>query len=457
MNKSICLFAFIICVFICPAVVHSKNIFENKFINTFILYYGGADKLDKKNVRKISNFDLIGIDRFRFHNVNGNTWRSIKKINKRSIIMLYQAGPVVLDNSDGKKIYYLNNIGRFDNPRNHPMGALNSENRDWFLENGVGSILTMNNNSSEKVLDFGEKGFRRYWVDATVNDIIDRPWKADGIKIDNCSTYRMPRKKSLDQDKAVKYPDAPSWDTALNGFVATVSREIRKHNQLVMVNRTGAGTTSGEKAWMELDSRDDAPDIVMDEGVFAVSWGKGSVFFYPAEIWLRQIEIPKKIRNSSVAYLSHTDLKPGETGNDSNGNPVSFNQIFLYSLGSYLLSKSDDPPTLFSFDFNRKEGDYKRNSWLDVYGELDLGRALGNVVKVTGRGADVYAREFEKGYVYVNPTYHQAEDIVLPEKPVSVMNIGISGVLGVGATLSEPTFSIPSHHAFFLKKRMISN
>jgi len=431
---------------------YSENIFSSRFINTFLIYYGGGDKFTHEDMEKLARYDLIAVDRFRYKNIRGNTWEALKIINPDLKIMLYQAGPVVLDHTGKTKQYYLNNLGRYDNPRNHPMGALNTK-PDWFLKNPLGDILNMNNNPHAKVLDFGNQQVRKYWIDATVEDIIDKPWVADGIKIDNCSTFQLHPVERLMFKQSVKYPDSDEWDKALNGFVATVTRGLHDRNQLVMVNRTNVRLASGEKAWLEMDAMNDVPDVIMEEGAFAVSWGGGDVQFYSFDEWKRQMEAPGKIKNSSVALLSHTDLGPGEHGKDSDGRPVSFDQILSYSLGSYLLAKNKDGyTTLFSFDYARKNGDYKRISWVDLYATLDLGEALSPSRVVSENHSRVYIREFQKGYVYVNPGDNTQSNIPVPDARSGMMQLDIQNSVVVYSRFTENQITLKPHHALILRK-----
>lgn len=444
--------AIILLQFTCVSKCYAGNIFPEKFVNTFLIYYGGGDKFSANDVEKLAQYDLIAVDRFRYKNVRGNTWKALKNVNPDLKIMLYQAGPIVLDHTGKTKQYYLNNLGRYDNSRDHPMGELSTK-ADWFLKNPLGNTLIMNNNHHSKLLDFGNKQVHKYWFDATVEDILTKPWKADGIKIDNCSTFQMHPVERLMLKQSVKYPDSRQWDKALNSFVASVTKSLHQKNQLVMVNRTNVRLKSGGIAWLELDEMDDAPDIIMEEGAFAVSWGGGDVQFYSHDEWKRQIEAPGKIHNSSVALLSHTDLRPGKKGKDSDGNPVTFDQILSYSLGSYLLAKNQSGrTTLFSFDYGRKNGDYKRISWMDIYDSLDLGEAVNSAHIVNDKYNRVYVREFEKGYVYVNPTNNIQRDIPLHNPGFEIIRIDIQDSDVEMSEFSDNKFILKPHHALILLK-----
>jgi Rne/Rng family ribonuclease len=51
----------------------------------------------------------------------------------------------------------------------------------------------------------------------------------------------------------------------------------------------------------------------------------------------------------------------------------------------------------------------------DEYDKIDLGRALGSYTVTTIGGVNIYSREFEKGYVYVNPTANNVASVTLPQ------------------------------------------
>ena len=110
--------------------------------------------------------------------------------------------------------------------------------------------------------------------------------------------------------------------------------------------------------------------------------------------------------------LSHTQLMAGQSGSDNFGNSVSFWQTLWYSLGSYLLGKNDVLGNAY-FSFHGGDSDYNKIIWYDEYDKIDLGRALGSYAVTTIGGVNIYSREFEKGYVYVNPTGNVASVALL--------------------------------------------
>src|SRR5260221_226645 len=119
------------------------------------------------------------------------------------------------------------------------------------------------------------------------------------------------------------------------------------------------------------------------------------------------------LKNTKAAMLSHTQLAVDQTGTDNYGHPVTFWQTLWYSLGSFLLGRSDVGSAFYSF--HGGDSDYNKIIWYDEYDKIDLGKALGSYTVTTIGGVNVYSREFEKGYVYVNPSPNNVASVTLPQ------------------------------------------
>ena len=93
----------------------------------------------------------------------------------------------------------------------------------------------------------------------------------------------------------------------------------------------------------------------------------------------------------------------GESGTDNVGQPVRYWQTLWYALGSFLLGKHDTPNNAY-FQFAGNGPTYSSLSWQDEYSMIALGKALGPYKVTAIGGVNVYSREFERGFVYVNPS-----------------------------------------------------
>lgn len=423
---------------------------SGKFVNTLLVYYGAAPRLDTSLIRGFEPFDMVVIDRFRFPKVNGNTWQALKAQNPHQIVLVYQMGPQISLEKDDLPVIGLNGLGRYEVSRGHSRGDIKNDNPEFILKNTVGNELLVSVYETDYQLDFGDSGVQEYWYEATKADVVTQPWRGDGVMIDNCTPYHMPLKKKLVMMQSKKYPDAASWDKAMNSFVNSIVRFAHADSQLVMTNRGHSRTQTGREAWLSLDASDNPPDYVLEEGAFAVSYGKGDVQFFSEDDWFRQITTPREIKNSSVAFISHTDLDIGESGYDSHGRKVSFDEFLTYSLASYLLAKNDDGPmTYFSIAADRKNGQYNRNSWLDVYKHLDLGPAYSGMYKRDG----IYVREFEKGFVLVNP-HRKDKEVSVMEGVVGRYTFTPEGLKNEGAIEVRPLM-LKANRALVLSKERL--
>ncbi len=374
-------------------------------VRQMLIYYGGAPALSDDIARDIAAFDLLAIDRWRYRDLRPDSWTRLRQLNPNILIFLYQLGPQSSTANDRQDKFYLNNISRYSHSRGHPMGAVTSGKNDWILKNYPGSPIRPPDLPDFVQLDFGSPTFQRYWATATEMDVLTQSWRADGIIIDNCSVDGGGIARSVAGRRPSRYPTAAAWNTGMNSFVGAVSTYLQTRGQKAMPNRGGSRLPEGRAAWLALDAMESPPDFVMEEGAFAVSWGPGDVQFYPSEQWLDQVTLARDIRNSSVVYVSHTDVAPGATGVDSAGNPVSFSQVFLFSAASYLLARDDQRhPTYFSFNSFRGKAGYSRVERFNALDFIATGKAKGDIELLKAGSVQLYERRFATARVIVNPT-----------------------------------------------------
>jgi len=105
--------AFIFCA-VLPLHAAAAATGSSKFIPTFAVYYGGGPTLVADDAAKLAKFDLIDIDRFRYHEMSPNTWAAIKAINPNVQIYLYQMGAEAPSFLDSVPEVFLNGLGRYN-------------------------------------------------------------------------------------------------------------------------------------------------------------------------------------------------------------------------------------------------------------------------------------------------------------------------------------------------------
>ena len=421
-----------------------------KFIPTFLVYYGGGLSLVSGDAAKLAKFDLIDIDRFRYQDIGPNTWAAIKAINPDVQIYLYEMGPEAPSHLDGTLPLYLNGLGRYNVSRGHFMGSLNGNHPELFLLNNAGQRVysvgfsNVGANQYWHLMDFGASNYQSYWINTVKADIVDQPWVADGVFVDNCLTRANAGGYSA---TSALYPTDAAWGVAMNTFAEAITNGMRGYGQKLWCNRGETRSTYGSAAWLGLDNGASPPDVLLEEGAFAVEWGADTQFF-PEPDWKRQIDTIAAIRNSKVAAMSHTKMMDGQSGVDNWGRPVSFAQTLWYALGSFLLAKNDEMGNAY-FMFNGGSG-YNRIWWHDEYDKIDLGRALGGYRVTPVGGVNIYWREFEKGYVYVNPTDVNVATIALPQA-ARLLSRDTLGALLDALPLVD-SIALNGHHAAFVLK-----
>jgi hypothetical protein len=403
-NKMKVLRSFIfVCACLFSAFAFPEDSFAGKFTQTFLVRYGGTS-LNAGDELLMAKFDLIAVHRYHYDDINGNSWAAVKAIDPSTQIYLYQT-TLPRDNSDGTSILYLDNLGRWNVSRGHSMGNLNTDNADLFLLDSNSNRIYNPANPHAWRMDPGS-AYQDYFLEGTIHDLVGQNWTADGVITDMTTVIRVNMNAM-----PVKYPTDEAWSIAMHDFINAITIGLHNQNQKVWCNRTGAKTQFAYDAFVALDNSANPPDAVLDEGVFAVRYGPGDVQFFNEGNWKWQIDIMSQIRNSKVAFQSHSDLNPGQSGTDNYGKPVTFWDVLWYAMGSYHIGKNTvDDNSYFGFSES-----YNRVTWYDEVDHIDLGNAMGKYKVTNYNGTNIYWREFEKGYVYVNPTNTDVSSISLPE------------------------------------------
>src|SRR5215470_2017445 len=143
-----------------------------KFIPTFLIYYGGGPAFTAADAPKLAKFDLIDVDRFRYNSISPTTWAAVKSINPGTQFYLYEMGPEAFSYHDTTAQLYLNDLGRYNVSRGHPMGSLNGNHPELFLPDLYGKRLYdlgISNPAAAQysyLMDFGSSVYQSYWLTA---------------------------------------------------------------------------------------------------------------------------------------------------------------------------------------------------------------------------------------------------------------------------------------------------
>ena len=297
-----------------------------KFIPTFLVYYGGGPALTATDAAKLAKFDLIDTDRFRYQDISPNTWAAVKALNPNVQIYLYEIGPEFYNFHDAYAAVSLNDLGRYNVSRGHPMGSLNGNHPELFQLDSAGRRIYSVNfsnpgaNQYSYLMNFGASAYQSYWVTGVKADIVDQPWVADGVFADNCLTFANAGGYSA---ASASYPTNAAWSTAMNAFSSAIAAGLHGYGQKLWCNKGDSGSAAGSAAWLALDGSANRPDVLLEEGAFAVMWG-AAVQFFPEAMWKQQVDTIAATKNSSVAAMSHTQLAAGQSGTDNWGKPVTY-------------------------------------------------------------------------------------------------------------------------------------
>jgi hypothetical protein len=424
----------------------------SKFIQTFLVYYGDGPTLVAGDARRLAKFDLLDVDRFRYNQLSPSTWAAIKSLNPSIGIYLYENGPESQNYMDANAAMSLNGLGRHNVSRGHSMGSLNGNRPELFQLDSSGnriySVAFSNPGANQfwYLMDFGSPTYQAYWIEAVRTDIVSQPWAADGVHADNCLNFPEGGTYSA---ASSKYPDAASWSQAMNNFTGAIAAGLHGFGQKLWCNKGATNSAAGVAAWRALDSSANPPDVVADEGAFAVAFGSWSTQFFPEASWKNQVDILGSIRNSKVAMFSHTQLSEGQSGTDNWGQTVTYWQTLWYAMGSFLLGKNDTLNNSY-FGFFGNNASYNKIWWYPEYDNIDLGKALGPYTVRALGGVNVYSREFEKGYVLVNPTANNVASVALPQPVQQLTHDTLLSALGsVPAVTAIP---LRAHNAAILVK-----
>ena len=157
-----------------------------------------------------------------------------------------------------------------------------------------------------------------------------------------------------------------------------------------------------------------------------------------------------KLRKSRQAYFSHTRLRLDASGTDNYGKPVTFWQSLWFAMCSYLVGKDDQLNNAYFFFCSRAGGGNDAKAcWFDEYERIDLGKAGDSYKSVVHRGANVYLREFDKGYVFVNPTERDAIGISIPTPSRQLSH---DNFRNIDMLKSIDRIDLLAHHATILLK-----
>jgi CubicO group peptidase (beta-lactamase class C family) len=449
------------------AIKGSADIAPGKFIPTFAIKYGGTTGWPP--VEEAARFDLIDVSSSMSHarvhaSEYGNTWQTLKHLNPHIKIILYKNGPA---------LYNAASWGQ--------MG----EGWDWMTQHhGVNSLdrwaaigveyngyLQGKPYPNERLMNMGNRNWQEYWMMQNYRKF----WSgegpigigADGIFADN-TRYDMPWRGQWHseghpdkKDMMVDYyrdgtHQAELYKTHMKQFFDWAVPWLEKRGRILVPNF--GGMSRHPEDWLELDSESHPVFAAMEEGAFVHPWGtlgrQGNFVFWNESEWLNQVKTMRNLKNVRVLMNVHgpvlseaQDISRMDAV-DASGNRAW--DVLWYAMTSFLQGFDDQRQNAY---MNFTVWGYSRFFWFKEFDPeyLHLGKARGELGKLEGHEGYVYAREFDDGWVVVNPTKVGALGIPVPGN-------GKARVLTHDTFLNAETeplverFDLPVHRGVILLK-----
>ena len=511
---------------------------SQSFVPVWAGYYPSPFPSAQEHSLSLRSF--LDVNRFNYLDDQGNsTWAKLKSLNPAIQIYVYEAPAQIYSSQDNLTNYPsavgLNTIARYDQARPlsnpYPVGNLDRNNPGFFLFDSNGNRIT-DSVYGFYYLDQGNPAFAIYWLGSVYSDIITQPWKADGIYVDGPG-FALP---SLPANSA-KYPTDAAWATASLTFMQVVTTGLHLYGQKVWFNASSTNTAVGQSSWEIADAWADPPDVLMDEGAFAVKWGcSGSVStinvvsvgapgsnyqvgdvltitqsgasggkvtvssigsggtvagmsltaqgtgysaasalsvsgghgsgctvdvgvgycmvqIYPEAQCKSSIDTMQGVSHVRAAIESHCLGSPGSSGLDNYGNPLTYWDAVYFALSCFLLGKNTVANNSYFYWWDTALPASSGLLWLNEYG-INLGSAVGTYQVTPYGSSNVYWRQFQNGYVYVNLSNNDVNGIVLPASFRQVTHSNVQNPFG-DPTIN--TLNLPAHRAAILLNSSVTS
>jgi len=267
----------------------------------------------------------------------------------------------------------------FQNQAAHLEGdfcLLQTQHADWFLRDINGKNIYYNG-SGYVLMDPGNPEWQAYFLEKVEGFQADPGWA--GLFLDNVdgSLGRFENMRLL----LAKYPDDAAYQNAVVSFLENLHDQyFAPFGKLLYANIPYLKDSSAWFAYLPY------LDGAMLES-FAVDWENG---YLSEQDWLDQLELVEKTQALGKNVILVTQ-----------GN-INDQQRMQYGLASFLLVNNGG-----AF-FRYSNADAYRELWWYPQYEVDLGQPLGPRYPEQNQ----WRRDFEKGYVLVDPSSHSAEIVV---------------------------------------------
>ncbi len=244
------------------------------------------------------------------------------------------------------------------------------EHPDWFLRDKKGDIIRKGKNV---FMDPGNQEYREFWLERAKELRENYGW--DGIFIDNLEAS-LKKFERLDVSPK-KYPSDESYQAAIEEFLIYIDENyFGAENIPVYANII---EYEDPDIWLSyIDSLDGA--MIED---FALGYNDE---YYSESDWIEQLMMALEAQSMGKFVILVSQGEMEDTDRER------------FALASYLLVNNGNA------SFRYTESSHYEEVWLYENYFLSLGKAQGNFYEV----AQGWRRDFEKGYVFVDPNSHKS-------------------------------------------------
>jgi len=404
-----------------------------KFIPSFAVKYGGSQGWPI--LEQAVGFDLLDVSTGTAHSAvfadaQGNSWQHLKRLNPHQIVVFYELGPTEYSTASWGSI----GDGWEWLKAHHGSG---SADRWAAVGARYGDYLEPGTYSSERLMVVGNPHWQQYWLDSVYAQLWTKAGArgvgVDGIFSDNTQMTMIWlghwfREGHHDQ------PDIPTdyytgdqhrpelWSQGVTSFLNRATPWLAQRGKKLVLNFGYMATRPGD--WQVLDAQPEPVFAAMEEGAFVHPWGRPGFNFYTEEQWLTQVRTMRSLQHVRALMNCHgivrseaQDITRMEATDDRG---TSAWDALWFCLTSFLQGYDDVRQNAY---MNFTVWDYLRFFWLKEFDPryLHLGRARGEMQRVVGQQGHVYLREFDDGWVVVNPTTTDARGVAVPAGQARVL------------------------------------
>jgi hypothetical protein len=304
-----------------------------------------------------------------------STVTSLKSMGVTTPILQYVRGDAIEKPASPTATTLRNQVAYKQNDFRH----IKRHHKDWFLRSATKKIIRAGSGTDNHfMMDPGNIQWQAFWLSRVMETQANPIW--DGVFIDNMEASLGKRIKA-GAGMPVKYPTDTAYQAAVKSFLTAAYNCFNPSGKIVFANIVSLASTN---VWLSYLS---VLDGAMKES-WALDWHTG---YLTVSGWMGDVDL---LAQTETMGRHSIFVCQGQQSN-------SDRQQFAYA--SYLLVACGNT------SFRYSNYDSYTDAWLYTNYGLDLGLPLGPRYQVN----TTWKRDFEFGYVQVDPWAHTAQIVVV--------------------------------------------